>query len=181
LDVIYFGCRYRLCITWIIHQQLWGYKVQEKLYLGIREQKMLNTTGLDTVLKALRSNPLKMALMFQCSIILLHTFFLQCNFIWGMLQVNRDIYRDVNMKMYGNFKTQPALGVRLTDARRMAFCALILTHVEAFHFSADTIASVTLGVADRYHSTCVYLVQSTPNQGGPYLLLHIPLWFPSKF
>jgi hypothetical protein len=38
---------YRLCITWIIHQQLWGYKVEEKLYLGVREQKWLNTTGLD--------------------------------------------------------------------------------------------------------------------------------------
>jgi hypothetical protein len=30
------------CITWIIHQQLWGYwgyKVEEELHLGIREQK----------------------------------------------------------------------------------------------------------------------------------------------
>jgi hypothetical protein len=30
-----------------MHQQLWGYKVEEKLYLGVREQKRLNTTGLD--------------------------------------------------------------------------------------------------------------------------------------
>jgi hypothetical protein len=30
-----------------IHQQLWGYKVEEKLYLGVREQKRLNTTELD--------------------------------------------------------------------------------------------------------------------------------------
>jgi hypothetical protein len=29
-----------------MHQQLWGYKVEEKLYLGVREQKRLNTTGL---------------------------------------------------------------------------------------------------------------------------------------
>jgi hypothetical protein len=29
-----------------MYQQLWGYKVEEKLYLGVREQKMLNTTGL---------------------------------------------------------------------------------------------------------------------------------------
>jgi hypothetical protein len=28
-------------------QQLWGYKVEEKLYLGVREQKRLNTTALD--------------------------------------------------------------------------------------------------------------------------------------
>jgi hypothetical protein len=42
--VIYFLCI--LCITWIIHQQLWGYRVEEKLYLGVREQKRLNTTGL---------------------------------------------------------------------------------------------------------------------------------------
>jgi hypothetical protein len=27
-----------------MQQQLWGYKVEEKLYLGVREQKMLNTT-----------------------------------------------------------------------------------------------------------------------------------------
>jgi hypothetical protein len=27
-----------------MHQQLWGYKVEEKLYLGVRKQKRLNTT-----------------------------------------------------------------------------------------------------------------------------------------
>jgi hypothetical protein len=30
-----------------MHQQLWGYKVEEKLYVGVREQKRLNTIGLD--------------------------------------------------------------------------------------------------------------------------------------
>jgi hypothetical protein len=30
-----------------MHQQLWGYKVEEKLYLGVWEQKRLNTTALD--------------------------------------------------------------------------------------------------------------------------------------
>jgi hypothetical protein len=30
-----------------MHQQLWGYKVQEKLYVRVREQKRLNTTELD--------------------------------------------------------------------------------------------------------------------------------------
>jgi hypothetical protein len=30
-----------------MYQQLWGYKVEEKLYLGVREQKRLITTGLD--------------------------------------------------------------------------------------------------------------------------------------
>jgi hypothetical protein len=29
-----------------MYQQLWGYKVEEKLYLGVREQKSLNTTAL---------------------------------------------------------------------------------------------------------------------------------------
>jgi hypothetical protein len=29
-----------------MHQQLWGYKVEEKLYLGVREQKRLNTNVL---------------------------------------------------------------------------------------------------------------------------------------
>ena len=30
-----------------MHQQLWGYKVENKLYLGVGEQKRLNTTDLD--------------------------------------------------------------------------------------------------------------------------------------
>jgi hypothetical protein len=29
-----------------MYQQLWGYKVEEKLYLGVCEQKSLNTTAL---------------------------------------------------------------------------------------------------------------------------------------
>jgi hypothetical protein len=29
-----------------MHQQLWGYKVEEKLYLGVCEQKRLNNTAL---------------------------------------------------------------------------------------------------------------------------------------
>jgi hypothetical protein len=33
-----------------MYQQLWGHKVEEKLYLGVREQKKLNTTGLDNSL-----------------------------------------------------------------------------------------------------------------------------------
>ena len=30
-----------------MHQQLWGYKVEGKLYVGVREQKTLNTAVLD--------------------------------------------------------------------------------------------------------------------------------------
>jgi hypothetical protein len=30
-----------------MYQQIWGYKVEEKLYLGVREQKRLNTTDLE--------------------------------------------------------------------------------------------------------------------------------------
>jgi hypothetical protein len=37
---------YGLCITWIIHQQLWGYEVEEELHLGVHKQKMLNTTAI---------------------------------------------------------------------------------------------------------------------------------------
>jgi hypothetical protein len=29
-----------------MHQQLWRYKVEEKLYVGVREQNRLNTAGL---------------------------------------------------------------------------------------------------------------------------------------
>jgi hypothetical protein len=30
-----------------MHQQIWGYKVEEKLDVGVREQKRMNTTGLN--------------------------------------------------------------------------------------------------------------------------------------
>jgi hypothetical protein len=30
-----------------MYQQLWGYKVEDKLYLAVREQKRLNTTALE--------------------------------------------------------------------------------------------------------------------------------------
>jgi hypothetical protein len=32
-----------------MHQQLWGYKVEEKLYVGVREQKRLSTAAVDEV------------------------------------------------------------------------------------------------------------------------------------
>ena len=32
-----------------MHQQLWGYKVEEKIYLGVRERKRLNMTGLNHI------------------------------------------------------------------------------------------------------------------------------------
>jgi hypothetical protein len=34
-----------------IHQQLWGYKVEDKLHLGVREQKRLNITALGRLVK----------------------------------------------------------------------------------------------------------------------------------
>jgi hypothetical protein len=37
---------YTICITFILYQQLLGYRVEEKLYLGVREQKSLNITAL---------------------------------------------------------------------------------------------------------------------------------------
>jgi hypothetical protein len=37
---------YRLCIPWIILEQFWGLEVEEKLRLGVREQKRLSTTAL---------------------------------------------------------------------------------------------------------------------------------------
>jgi hypothetical protein len=37
--------RYRLYNMYNLHYVLWGYKVEEKLYLGVREQKRLNTTA----------------------------------------------------------------------------------------------------------------------------------------
>jgi hypothetical protein len=32
-----------------MYQQLWGYEVEEKLYVGVRKQKRLNTTGLECI------------------------------------------------------------------------------------------------------------------------------------
>jgi hypothetical protein len=32
-----------------MYQQLWGYKVEEKLYLGVHGQKRLNTTALEVL------------------------------------------------------------------------------------------------------------------------------------
>jgi hypothetical protein len=40
---------YRLCMIWIIHQQLWRYKVEEKLHLGVHQQKSLNTAAVHYV------------------------------------------------------------------------------------------------------------------------------------
>jgi hypothetical protein len=39
-----------------MHQQLWGYNVEEKLYVGVREQKRLNTTALVNKRKAVTTN-----------------------------------------------------------------------------------------------------------------------------
>jgi hypothetical protein len=35
-----------------MHQQLWGYKVEEKLYVGVGEQKRFNTAAIDYRLQA---------------------------------------------------------------------------------------------------------------------------------
>jgi hypothetical protein len=47
-----------------MYQQLWGYKVEDKLYLGVREQKRLNTTGLDN------DNPRDLKLLLQNKLII---------------------------------------------------------------------------------------------------------------
>ena len=49
LDVIYLiflDVDYRLRITRIVHQQLWGYTVEEKIYLEVRKRKKLNMIGI---------------------------------------------------------------------------------------------------------------------------------------
>jgi hypothetical protein len=53
-------------ITWIIHQQLCGYKVEKKLHLGIREQNRLNAAGLENV-GALTSHDLIEECELRCS------------------------------------------------------------------------------------------------------------------
>jgi hypothetical protein len=39
---------FKLFYIIFIHQELWGYTIQEKLHLWLREQRMLNTTALES-------------------------------------------------------------------------------------------------------------------------------------
>jgi hypothetical protein len=48
-----------------MYQQLWGYKVEEELYLGVREQKRFNTTDLDYFLIIVLS--VYFGILFLCS------------------------------------------------------------------------------------------------------------------
>jgi hypothetical protein len=50
--------KYYYMMTWIIHQQLEGYKVEDKFRLGAREQRRLNTTGLENVEASICDNPI---------------------------------------------------------------------------------------------------------------------------
>jgi hypothetical protein len=49
---------------------------------------------------------------------------------------------------------------------------ILLTHINASSFTSDTVISITIGVLDKYHSTCVYLLHST-HQEGEYDSHHI--------
>jgi hypothetical protein len=42
---------------------------------------------------------------------------------------------------------------------------MCVVQTETSQFPLDTVYSVTLGVMDRYHTTCVYLLHSTYAQG----------------
>jgi hypothetical protein len=42
---------------------------------------------------------------------------------------------------------------------------LLLTPTSGSPFTSDTVVRVTVGVLDRYHSTCVYLLHTTHQQG----------------
>jgi hypothetical protein len=52
-----------------MYQQLWGYKVEEKLYLGVREQKRLNTTVLEGTRKLIVSNKDEQLILFVNTLI----------------------------------------------------------------------------------------------------------------
>jgi hypothetical protein len=45
---------------------------------------------------------------------------------------------------------------------------LLMTHVETSEFSVDTMVTITVGVLDRYLSSCVYLLYAT-HQRSEYL------------
>jgi hypothetical protein len=61
-------------------QQLWGYKVEEKLQLGVREQKWLNTTGIVSDLLSMHKVYLRTAAeMFLCSVLIGETATVSCS------------------------------------------------------------------------------------------------------
>jgi hypothetical protein len=47
---MYFRCLLLILYNLNCNQQIWGYTVEEKLHLGVREQKKLNSTGPDYAL-----------------------------------------------------------------------------------------------------------------------------------
>jgi hypothetical protein len=51
LSLTYLGdVDYRLCITWIIQQQISGYRVEEKLNMGVREKKKVDYHCINRIL-----------------------------------------------------------------------------------------------------------------------------------
>jgi hypothetical protein len=48
--LIYLDVDYLLYITGNIHQQIWGYKVEDKLHLGVLEHGRLNTAVVEGLL-----------------------------------------------------------------------------------------------------------------------------------
>jgi hypothetical protein len=56
-----------------MYQQLWGYKIEEKLYLGVREQKRLNTTALNQWFSS-AATEIVYAFILKCQIVALRMF-----------------------------------------------------------------------------------------------------------
>lgn len=57
----------------------------------------------------------------------------------------------------------------LTEAKRFVIFVLFFMHMGESRFSVDVFSRITLGVAERYHSKRVYLIQrSTGSQGRSF-------------
>jgi hypothetical protein len=63
------------------------------------------------------------------------------------------------------------MGEKLSTWKILFF--LFFTHANASSFTSDTVISITVGILDRYHSTCVYLLQSMRQQGECHDSCHI--------
>jgi hypothetical protein len=126
---------YRLYITWSIRQKLCGYKVEEKLRFGLREQRRLNNTALEPIkLSAYRDGLLILLAHAQ------HTLHFAVRFApllfrdRGRIRLNRQVSRytssrtrcqDVTGWLTGSTIMQPVTPLRLSSSLHMKAAAYL--------------------------------------------------------
>lgn len=116
-------------------------------------------------LSLVRTHVLKYLEIF--GILLQVSLLLQCSCISGTLRLHEILQGRSKLRMLVRHtrNTHPSRRNQLTDAKRLVFCVLFVTHARASYFSVDTATSVTLGVVKKYHSTCVCFLQLSISEG----------------